>query len=74
MAVWQKGRSKGTSMRIISFYVAFVLIGDVGAYLIGRSVEFWSEPARLPVFLGYFFLVFWIAWRLAVKGTEPKLA
>jgi hypothetical protein len=59
-------------MRIITFYVAFVLIGDIGSYLIGRSVERWSETASLPVFLGCFFLVFWVAWRLAVKMTEPK--
>jgi hypothetical protein len=30
--------------------------------------------SQLPVFLGCFFLVFWIAWRLAVKGMEPQLA
>ncbi len=59
-------------MRIITFYVVFVLFGDIGSYLIGRSVEHWSEAASLPVFLGCFFLVFWIAWRLAVKVTEPK--
>lgn len=61
-------------MRIISFYVVFVLIGDVASYLIGRSVESWSEPASLPTFLFCFFAVFWIAWRLAVKITEPRLA
>ena len=61
-------------MRIITFYVAFVLVGDIGSYLIGRAVEHWSEPASLPVFLGCFFLVFWVAWRLAVKVTEPKSA
>jgi hypothetical protein len=60
-------------MRIISFYVALVLVGDIGSYLIGRSVERWSEPASLPVFLACFFAVFWIAWRLAVKITEPRL-
>jgi hypothetical protein len=61
-------------MRIISFYVLFVQIGDIGSYLIGRSVERWSEPASLPAFLTCFFVVFWIAWRLAVKITEPRLA
>jgi hypothetical protein len=61
-------------MRVLTFYVIFVLIGDIGSYLIGRTVESWSETASLPVFLACFFLVFWVAWRLAVKFTEPTPA
>lgn len=59
-------------MRIIVFYVAFVLIGETIAYFIGRSVEHWSKAASLPTFLACFFIVFVIAWKLAVKVTEPK--
>jgi len=58
-------------MKLIVFYVVFVLIGMVGAYAIGRTVEHWSETASLPVFLGCFFLVFWLAWILAVRLTKP---
>lgn len=61
-------------MQIMAFYIVFVLIGDVGAYFIGRTVEQWSPTGSLPVFLGAFFLVFWLAWRLAVRVTEPKAA
>ena len=61
-------------MRLIAFYVVFVLIGDLGAYAVGRTVEHWSAAASLPAFLGCFFVVFWAAWRLAVQVTEPKLA
>ncbi len=61
-------------MRLIAFYVIFVLIGDLGAYAVGRTVEHWSAAASLPVFLACFFVVFWIAWRLAVRMTEPKTA
>ncbi len=61
-------------MRIIIFYVVFVLIGDLGAYFVGRTVEHWSPAASLPAFLACFFIVFGVAWRLAVKVTEPKLA
>ena len=61
-------------MRIIMVYIAFVLIGDIGAYLVGRTVEHWSEAASLPAFLACFFLVFGVAWWLAVKVTEPKVA
>ncbi len=59
-------------MKLLMFYVAFVLIGEFGAYLIGRLVERWSETASLPVFLVCFFLVFGAAWVLAVRVTEPS--
>ena len=58
-------------MQIMAFYIVFVLIGDLGAYFVGRAVENWSPTSSLPVFLGCFFLV---AWRLAVRVTEPKAA
>ena len=61
-------------MRIMIYYIVFVLIGELGAYAIGRTVEQWSEAASLPVFLACFFIVFGAAWRLAVKVTEPKTA
>ncbi len=57
------------AMKLIAYYVGFVLIGDAVAYFIGRSVEHWSPTASLPVFLGCFFIVFWAAWRLAVRVT-----
>lgn len=59
-------------MRIMAFYIVFVLIGELGAYVIGRTVEHWSETASLPVFLACFFIVFGVAWKLAVRVTEPK--
>lgn len=61
-------------MMLIVVYVAFVLIGELGAYVVGRIVEHWSTTAGLPVFLGCFFFVFWLAWVLAVRVTEPKTA
>jgi len=61
-------------MQLLAVYVVLVVVGEFGAYLIGRSVEHWSEAASLPVFLACFFLVFWIAWILAVRLTAPKSA
>jgi len=54
-------------MKLIVIYIAFVLIGMIVAYAVGRTVEHWSETASLPVFLGCFFVVFWAAWRLAIR-------
>ncbi|HZP71625.1 MAG TPA: hypothetical protein VFB29_16945 [Pseudolabrys sp.] len=54
-------------MRLLVFYIAFVAIGEALAYVIGRTVEIWSQAASLPIFLTCFFFVLWGAWRLAVK-------
>jgi len=54
-------------MQLLAVYVVFVAIGEVFAYVIGRTVEHWSETASLPVFLACFFVVFWAAWKLAVR-------
>ncbi|HKS86634.1 MAG TPA: hypothetical protein VJR71_14225 [Pseudolabrys sp.] len=56
-------------MKLIAFYVVFVVVGESIAYLVGRSVEQWSQTMSLPVFLACFFLTFWAAWRLAVRVT-----
>jgi len=60
-------------MKLIAFYVAFVIVGDAISYVVGRSAEqFTSQSLSLTIFLACFFLVFWLAWVLAVKVTEPR--
>ena len=62
-------------MMLIAVYIVFVLIGDFGAYLIGRTMEqFLTQSLSLTVFLACFFIVFWLAWVLAVRVTKPKAA
>lgn len=56
-------------MKLLAAYVVFVIIGELMTYAIGRTVEHWSEPLSLPVFLACFFFVFWAAWRLAIRVT-----
>ena len=56
-------------MRLITFYVVFVIIGELISYGVGRTVEMWSAGASLPAFLACFFAVFWAAWKLAVRVT-----
>lgn len=61
-------------MQLMVYYIAFVIVGEFGAYLVGRTVEQWSPATSLPVFLSCFFVVFFLAWRLAIRLTNPKAA
>jgi hypothetical protein len=58
---------------LIFYYVAFMLAGDVVAYLLGLFTEYeWGPHVSLIVFLALYFLSLWTAWVLAVWITKPK--
>ena len=62
-------------MLLIVYYVAFMITGDLAAYLIGLIVErAFGNYVSLIVFLAFYFLSFWLAWVLAVRMTQPKHA
>ena len=62
-------------MTLILFYVAFMIGGDLAAYLLGLLVEYeWGKQASLLVFLALYFLFLWISWVLAVCVTTPRVA
>ena len=60
-------------MKLIVYYVVFMVVGDLCAYFLGLFTErtFGSQPS-LIVFLTLYFLFLWFAWLLAVWVTEPK--
>jgi antibiotic biosynthesis monooxygenase (ABM) superfamily enzyme len=60
-------------MRLIVYYVVFMIVGDFAAYFIGLVTErTFGSQASLIVFLTLYFLFLWISWLLAVWLTEPK--
>ena len=62
-------------MTLILFYVAFMIGGDLAAYLLGLLVEYeWGKQASLLVFLALYFLFLWVSWVLAVRVTTPRVA
>ena len=63
-------------MTLIVYYVAFMIAGDLAAYLIGLGVEqaFGSQASLIVFFLALYFLFLWFSWLLAVWMTEPKVA
>jgi len=64
-----------SAMWLIVYYVVFMIIGDVCAYLIGLATErAFGSQASLIVFLTLYFAFLWVSWLLAVWVTEPKHA
>jgi len=62
-------------VRLIVYYVVFMITGDLAAYVIGLITELeFGGQVSLIVFLALYFLFLWVSWVLAVWMTEPKHA
>ncbi len=60
-------------MGLLVAYVLTVLVGQAIAASIGIAVDhIYSSQAGLVVFIPLYFLVFYVAWRIAVWVTEPR--
>ena len=61
-------------MALLTAFVITVLVGDLIAIGIAEVVEYFSKPTSLFVFLFLFIAVIPVAWRIAVRVTEPNHA
>jgi hypothetical protein len=68
------GAAGGISMSLLMVYVGLVLGLDVLAYGLALYVDRNFPLIGMPAFLGLFFSVLVIAWYIAVRITEPKVA
>ena len=59
-------------MVLLTAFIVTVLLGDLIAVGISAVVEHFSKPISLFVFLALFIAVIPVAWRIAVRYTEPK--
>jgi hypothetical protein len=54
-------------------YIATVVVGQALAVSIGLIVDrLYSSYAGLVVFIPLYFTVFYLAWKFAVRVTEPR--
>jgi hypothetical protein len=63
-------------MRLIVYYLIFIIVGDFADYFIGLGVEYlWPGATQLSlvVFLSLYFLVLWLGWVLAVRLTKSTV-
>ena len=72
---WCPQHSEEHTVTLILFYLAFMIGGDLAAYLLGLLVEYqWGKQGSLLVFLALYFLFLWVSWLLAVWVTTPRVA
>jgi hypothetical protein len=60
-------------MSLLLVYILTLLVGQSVSVGIGLLVDrYHSSHIGLMVFIACYFLMFWLAWRFAVKVTEPR--
>jgi hypothetical protein len=60
-------------MTLLLTFIVCLLIGQSLSIGVGLLVERYSTPyAGLVTFIVCYFAMFWLAWRLAVRITEPR--
>ena len=61
-------------MALLAVFIVTILVGDLIAVGIPSVIERFSEGVSLFVFLALFIGLIPVAWRIAVRLTEPKAA
>jgi hypothetical protein len=60
-------------MRLLLVFLITLAIGQSISIGLGLLVErHWSPYAGLVTFIALYFAMFWLAWRVAVRVTEPR--
>jgi FlaA1/EpsC-like NDP-sugar epimerase len=60
-------------MNLLLVFLTSVLVGQSISIGIGLLVERHSTPyTGLVTFIVFYFVMFWAAWRFAVRVTEPR--
>jgi hypothetical protein len=60
-------------MALLLTFIICVIVGQSFSVGLGLMVERYSTPyTGLLTFMASYFVMFWIAWRLAVRITEPR--
>jgi hypothetical protein len=66
-------KAQGASMRLLLAFIICLIIGQSLSIGLGLLVERYSTPyTGLVTFIAIYFAMFWLAWRLAVRITEPR--
>jgi membrane protein implicated in regulation of membrane protease activity len=70
--IFLKGRLRERSMSLIAVFAVLMVIGQAVNVIIAMQVERFSEPLSLVVFFVLLVLAIIVAWKLALRLTEPR--
>ncbi len=60
-------------MGLLVAYLVCLIVGQAITIGIGLSIDrYYSSTVSLPISLFLYFTMFWVAWKVAVRITEPK--
>jgi hypothetical protein len=59
-------------MKLITYYVALVLLGNAVAAAVCLGIEKVVPWISMPIFLILFFAILWGAWVLAIRWSDPN--
>ena len=60
-------------MTLLLTFLVCLLIGQSLSVGVGLAVERYTTPyTGLITFIACYFAMFWLAWRIAVRVTEPR--
>ena len=63
----------GPLMSLLVAYLVCLVIGQTITIMIGLAIDrMYSPGVSLPISLALYFAMFWVAWKVAVRITEPK--
>ncbi len=63
----------GKAMSLLVVFIISLLVGQSISIGVGLLVErYWNPHAGLVTFIGFYFAMFWLAWRFAVRLTRPS--
>jgi hypothetical protein len=58
-------------MNLLLVFIALAVVGQAVNVMIAMQLDRYSEAASLAVFFALLVTVFWTAWKLALRLTEP---
>jgi hypothetical protein len=66
-------KAQGQAMSLLVIFIISLVIGQSLSVGLGLLVERYSTPyTGMVTFIGSYFVMFWLAWRFAVRITAPR--
>jgi hypothetical protein len=60
-------------MSLLVVYIVSLIVGQSISISAGLLVDrYYSSYGGLMVFIGLYFFMFWLMWKISVRITEPK--